>query len=495
MATIAEELRDNFEEFFIQAFARTHPDGELDFAPYLEYVCDVYQHIKAGDRILFNQPPRSLKSWTAKFFAAWFLGRKPSKTIMFASNIQDLAELNLRDVKSIIQSRWFKQVFPETRIAKGSSANRFTTTRQGGLIAVSLQGSLAGFGADLLIIDDANKISDASRPDRLQKVNEKYDGELYSRLNNKRKGIVIGLQHRLGDNDLSGHLLAQGFRQIALPLIAPQRKTFKFEDGRTWVRESNDILTDTYLPRDIALAKEAQTPDFFWFYQQGKGRRDLKTVPLSAFKFARYRIEDGPFVLSLDTAQSDGPANSFNVIQAWQQIGNGFHLYDQFRSQCGFKEVQAATKNMINKYRPFAVLIENTANGSALSSVLRAQFPRLNIVAITPRKSKQERLGRHLAKICRNLLTLQQNVNAAVDFMLEFARFGEAGLSTDMVDATTQMLDFAETNPVWLRSTEPITGIAGVYASTGQPIRPIISSNNTGVRGIAVARGKSFFRR
>jgi phage terminase large subunit-like protein len=494
MKHIAEDLRENFEEFFVQAFSHTHPDSELKFERYLEYVCDVYQHIEPGDRILFNQPPRSLKSWTAKYYAAWFLGRNPSKTIMFASNIQDLAELNLRDVKNVIRSPWYKNVFPRTRIEKGSSKNRFETTRQGGLVAVSLQGSLAGFGADLLIIDDANKISDASRPDRLQKVNEKYDSELYSRLNNKKTGIVIGLQHRLNDNDLSGHLLEQGFRQIAFPLIAPRTKKYKFANGRLWVREVGDLLTDTYSPRDLSSAKEARNPDYFWFFQQGKGSRDLKTVPTSAFEHLLTRREDGPIVLSLDTAQSDGPANSFNVIQAWQKRESRFHLFDQFRAQCGFADLQAATKIMIKKYQPFAILIENTANGSALCSVLKDQFPRSNIIAITPRKSKGERLNRHRENIRRGILTLQRNVYAAVDFVLEFSCFGEANLTTDMVDAATQMLDFAELSPVWLCSTEPVTGIAGVFASTGQSIRPV-SSTDSRLPGIAIARGIPFFRR
>jgi phage terminase large subunit-like protein len=488
---IEHDLRENFEEFFVQAFTYMHPGTELRFDPYLRYVCDVYQHIGERDRILFNQPPRSLKSWSAKIYVAWYLGRSPSKCVMLASNIQDLAEVNLGHIKEILKSNWYKKVFPRTKIAKGSSKNRFATTLHGEVMAVSMQGSIAGFGADLLIIDDGNKIADAMRPDQLQAGNDKYDGELYSRLNNKKTAIVIGLQHRLNENDLSGHLIKQGYTVYAFPLIAPFNKKYRFKNGEIWYRKKGDVLTDSYTSKDIRLAKDSTTPDYFWFFQQGKGRNQKKKVRIDDFKVFKSRKEDGPFLVSIDAAQSDGPEHSFNVIQVWQKLPGSYHLFRQFRAQCGYAAFQSAAKSLIQEFRPCAVLIEIAANGGALYSVLKERLPGFNIIGIAPRGTKEERLDRHREKIRRGALSLQSTENWVADYLGEFSEFPRRG--TDIVDATTQMLDHAEKNPIWHSPPAREAAMGGVR-SDGRPI-PLVCSTQSGPPGIAIARGFPFFRR
>lgn len=187
MSKIHQDLRENFEEFFVQAFAYMLPDTKLEFEPYLKLLCHRFQNIGDHGRYVFNLPPRSLKSWTTKFFVAWYLGHYPSRNVMIVCNKQQLAEKYVDEVREIMNSEWYKAVFPNTKIRTDrSSADRFLTTRRGGVLAASVRGSVAGFGADLLILDDPNKIADAQRPASLEEVNAKYDDELYSRLNNKK---------------------------------------------------------------------------------------------------------------------------------------------------------------------------------------------------------------------------------------------------------------------------------------------------------------------
>jgi hypothetical protein len=105
---IEEDLQHNFEEFFVQAFHYTHPGTELDFDSYLQYVCHRYQTLRSRERIIFNQPPRSLKSWTAKYYAAWYLGRFPNKHIMIMANTQRLADDIVYEIRSILRARWLR---------------------------------------------------------------------------------------------------------------------------------------------------------------------------------------------------------------------------------------------------------------------------------------------------------------------------------------------------------------------------------------------------
>ena len=85
----------------------------------------------------------------------------------------------------------------------------FETTVQGFRIATSVGGVLTGRGADLIIIDDPLKPEEALSQAQRQAANEWYDHTLYSRLNDKLSGAIVVVMHRLHEDDLAGHVMAQ----------------------------------------------------------------------------------------------------------------------------------------------------------------------------------------------------------------------------------------------------------------------------------------------
>jgi predicted phage terminase large subunit-like protein len=476
-----ELLSESFEDFVVQAFAYTHPDTELNFAPYLRYLCFCYQRLKKGDRIVFNQPARTLKSWIAKFYAAWYLGHHPGAKVMIISNIQRLADRHLYDVRKLLRAKFYLRTFPRTRIAADrAGVSELETTKGGGLFAGSVKGAVAGFGADLLLVDDPNKIGDASQPERLQHVNQTFDGEIYSRLNNKLKGIVVVVQHRLNDNDLSGHLIRQEYKQVTLPLIATRNKVFRLAGGEKWLRRKGEILANTYSTKDVERAKLAM-PDYFWFCQQGSGQNIGIPLRFLDFGWVSNPVAVGPPVISIDSSQRGGPSNSFNVIQVWQKTQTGHHLFSQFREQCTFAVLESATIALVKKWRPAAVLIENTAHGGVLLIRMKTKFKKYSFVAIEPQQSKAKRLDRHRAAIRKGMLSVERE-DWGLGYIKELVSF-PAGDDDDQVDATTQYLDFMATNPSLKQPPTP-----GLMGSSRQ-------STTYRSPNIAIARGSSIFRK
>ncbi len=65
------------------------------------------------------------------------------------------------------------------------------TTRGGFRLATSVGGVLTGRGADVILIDDPLKPSDAMSESRRVAANEWYDNTLYSRLNDKARGAIV----------------------------------------------------------------------------------------------------------------------------------------------------------------------------------------------------------------------------------------------------------------------------------------------------------------
>ena len=496
MEEIRTLLRDNFEDFFVEAFARTHPDTDLDFEPYLQHVLFVYQNLKKGARVVINQPPRSLKTWTAKFYVAWCIGRRPSLEVMAIANTQRLAEEFTYDVRRILLSKWYRKIFPKTRILTNkSSVSHFKTSRYGCVFAGSMGSSVAGFGADLLVIDDGNKISDSGKFKRLQEDNESFDSEIYSRLNNRRKAKVINIQHRIDENDLSGHLLAEGYKSVALPLIAPRTKKYKIRDDRYWTRTAGDILIPSqYSKKEIERAKRTEKPPFFWFYQQGQGKNKL-----APFKFAHFKLTNevqfiGPAVVSIDTAARKTSTSSFNVVQVWRQTTNGYHLLDQFRAQCSYIDLEDAARRLIRRYRPAAVLIENTANGGPLLSRLTKRLPKLQMHAIEPKESKTVRLDRHRKTICSGKISVQPDSEFAAAFIEEFVDHPNG--PTDQIDGATQYLDFMSSKPI-LTVREPgalaqAVGANGMRLINDHPLTNHRSSNLGAGQGGRAFAGTAF---
>src|SRR5437764_5980994 len=97
----------------------------------------------------------------------------------------------------------------------------FDTTAQGCRLATSVGGVLTGRGADIVIIDDPLKPEEALSQAHRQIANEWCDHTLYSRLNDKLAGAIVLIMHRLHEDDLVGHVLAQeDWEVVRFPAVA-----------------------------------------------------------------------------------------------------------------------------------------------------------------------------------------------------------------------------------------------------------------------------------
>lgn len=127
-------------------------------------LADMLMALERGDkdRICVNIPPRHGKSQlVSTMFPAWFLGRNPTKKIMMVSHTTDLAVDFGRKVRNIIATDEYSAVFPLVRLAQDSkSAGRWNTNYGGEYYAAGVGSSIAGRGADLLLIDDPHSEQD-----------------------------------------------------------------------------------------------------------------------------------------------------------------------------------------------------------------------------------------------------------------------------------------------------------------------------------------------
>ena len=250
--------RTQFMLFLMKAFETLHPgEPPLALPWYLKAMCHALAEVQAGKkkRLVITVPPRHLKSITASVaFVAWLLGRDPSLKIMVASYSHDLARLHSKLTRTIMESSWYQSDFPRTRISqRGNRALELETTAGGVRKAVSVGGSITGFGADLIIVDDCMKADDARSQAVRDEVRGWFDNTLSTRLNDKANGVIVSIQQRLHEDDLPSYMLEKGYEHLNLPAVAETVPGFEMAP---WV----GLLVPTKTPQPIVdrLSKELQ---------------------------------------------------------------------------------------------------------------------------------------------------------------------------------------------------------------------------------------------
>ena len=106
---------------------------QYDTAPHHRLIAQRLQQVESGEisRLMIFMPPRHGKSELAsRRFPAWYLGRHPERQIITASYNADLASDFGRDVRNIVGSAEFGNVFDSITLAQDSqAANRWHTNK------------------------------------------------------------------------------------------------------------------------------------------------------------------------------------------------------------------------------------------------------------------------------------------------------------------------------------------------------------------------------
>jgi|SRR5262245_30012962 len=484
-------IQTEFLAFAMKAFAYLNKGRSLGQDKYLKLLAERLARVAAGEtkRLVVSLPPRHFKTFMGSIcLPAWILAHNPSAKIVLLTYGQDLADKNAYAIRQILRSEWFQQAF-QTRIKKDrAKLVDFITTDGGGVRSLSIEGGVTGLGADYIIIDDPIEIKDCDNTKRLKRVNELFDNEIQTRLDNPKKGCIVIIAHRISENDLPGHLLQKnGWKQLKLPLIATYRRKYDLGDGRVWIRKKGELLRrDAFTKRDIQRLRDSKQPGFETLQQQNPGGSDrlrIKAEYFSTFPSAELQLRELPVVLSVDPGQKDGPKNSFTVIQAWCPKDGVHLLLDQWREQATCRESRKAVRQFIRKYRPSVVLMEATANGPSLHSDIKPQNG-MELVEITPVGDKVERLREHRHTIRRGLVQLPQGAPWYDEFISEATQF-PYGPFDDQMDALSQYLNWIADHP----NPPKRLPMATIHrASQGGLCATPAAGTGTQPKGIAVAR-------
>jgi len=234
--------------FFSRYFFKKRFNRKFVIGKHHEIISDVLDKVISGElkKVIINIAPRYGKTELAvKNFIARGLAVNPSARFIHLSYSDDLALDNSDEVRELIKSSEYQEMFPNVTIKpKSDSKKKWYTSEDGGVYATSAAGQVTGFGAGqvdnegedidtwlvgkdgqlfggALIIDDPIKPEDADSDNIRERVNQRFDSTIRNRVNSRNTPIIIVMQ-RLHEKDLCGYLIDQEpgeWHVVSLPCL------------------------------------------------------------------------------------------------------------------------------------------------------------------------------------------------------------------------------------------------------------------------------------
>jgi predicted phage terminase large subunit-like protein len=207
--------------------------------------------------IVINVPPGSSKSTICTvMLPVWCWLIDESLRTLTASYSGSLSMNHSVLSRDIIKSPLFKKLFPEIQIRKDfDNKTHYKNTKGGERYATSVTGSVTGFHAHLLIVDDPLNPKEAVSQTERKRANDFMDNTLSTRKVDKSVTPTILVMQRLHEDDCTGHWIKQqkigkALKHICLPAeisneVRPEiYKQYYTEGLLDIVRMSKPVLED-----------------------------------------------------------------------------------------------------------------------------------------------------------------------------------------------------------------------------------------------------------
>ena len=402
-------------------------------APHHEKIAYHLEQVIKGEtkRLMLLLPPRHGKSELAsKRFPALALGWRPELQFISASATAGLAEDFGRDVRNIITSEAYKQIFPKTLLAEDSQAKGKWNTSEGGIYyAVGVGGAVIGRGADIFLIDDPYaSMADAQSETTRKNVYEWYTGTVYNRL--QPGGAIVLINHRMHEDDLTGALLEQQaaggdkWDVVEMPAISP--------DGEALWPQSYPITVLEQIRRNTlprywsALYQQNPTPDegeYFkreWFRWYTDKPKHLRTYGASDY-----------------AVTADGGDYTVHVVIGVDPDDN-LYVLDVWRARAESHKWVEAFIDLLSLHKPLNWAEEQGQIIKSLGPFIDKRMRERKVYArreqMTSVADKPTRSRAFQARAAMGKVYLPQNAPWVADLLSELTAF-PAGKHDDQVDA------------------------------------------------------------
>ena len=366
--TLNHLLQINFSSFYHKAFQSLHKNRQFEVNWHIDAISEFLMAMRMGQfrRGNINLSPRFGKTLQCSVaFPMWWLGDEPWMKIICASYSAELSQEIHQKCRTIANQAWFKDAFPRFNISNSqedeneaitkSTQKQFITTDGGCRIATSTHGSITGKGGDLIIGDDLMNPDEANSTTKRESCIEWCKDTLFSRFDDKKKGMFINVQQRLHEFDFTGTFVDDTWENLVLPVRFDERKIYTFNNFKKEVKEGEWLDEKRYsqieMDEDI---KNMGSKNYNAQYLQQTIPADGEIFKKEYFKYFTYAPKFDYRAIYADTAQKEGRTNDYSVFMCLgvRYIENRKFVYllDVMRKKLTSPKLLVAAKEFWNKH-------------------------------------------------------------------------------------------------------------------------------------------------
>ena len=433
-------------------------------------LADMLMAIEQGDkdRICVNIPPRHGKSnLVSIMYPAWFLGRNPNKKVMMVSHTTDLAVDFGRKVRNLIATDEYKTIFPTVSLAIDSkSAGRWNTNTGGEYYACGIGSSIAGRGADLLLVDDPHSEQDVINGN-FEVFAKAYDWFTFgARTRLMPGGRVAIIQTRWHMDDLTGRVTkdmmqnerADQYEVVEFPAI------LDIDDEETGEMIQKPLWPE-FFDLEALLRTKASMPTFQWNaqYQQEPTAEEAALVKREWWQM--WEQGNPPsceyIIMSLDAAAESHNRADYTALTTWgvflneQTEAYNIVLLNSIKKRLEFPELKDMAMEEYAEWEPDAFIVEKKSSGTALYQEMRRMG--LPVSEYTPHRGSGDKLARlnSVSDIVASGLVWVPPTRWAEEVIEEIAGFPFMS-HDDLVDSTVMaLMRFRQGGFIRLPTDEP----------------------------------------
>lgn len=454
----AERCRRSFS-YFLEEFWDIIVKEEYKPNWHINYLCSELQIIaervfkwqpKEYDLVV-NIPPGTTKSLTCTvMFPVWVWIRMASAKTISGSYGSDLSREHAELSRDLIRSDKFKKYFPEIMLRADKDAkSNYKNTEGGARLSTSVGSTITGFHGHFIIVDDPinPEKANSTTGKELETVNNWMDKTLSSRKVDKEVVPTILIMQRLNENDPSGNMLSKRAKGKAIKHIClPGTNEYSIHPPELAENYTDGLLDPIRLSRPVLAEMRLDLGAYGYTGQVGQSPKPLEGGIITLSDFGRYKVPPAretirKLSLSFDTAYKPEQLNDPTACGVWAETSRGVFLLEVIKKKMAYPELKRKAKNLILKWKPNEVLIEDKASGISLIQEFKAD-PEIHsaIIAISPGNfSKLVRMENESAFIESGLVWLPESAPWLEDFENEIVVFPN-GKNDDQVDQMSQYL-------------------------------------------------------
>lgn len=428
-----------------------------------EHVCAqlerITEEVIAGHvaRYLIEMPPQHGKTTMVQVWMLWHAARVRSHVAFatYSAEKADGVSMETRAMRELAREIWPNLEQPRS---KKDTISEWAT-QESSFRFVGVGGSLTGFPASLLVVDDPFKDQQEAWSPTIRRNRIAWFGAVASTRLAKAHAVVV-IQTRWHEADLIGHLKEQHkqglgwpWEVISYPALAVEEDDFGRAPGdalcpelrdEAWLANQRQVIGELLFASLYQQAPSIEggsifrRPDFAHRYEHDPQRPPVR--------YART-------ILSVDANLEGKTGNDRTAITAWgEQVEHLDALDLVVNEPLDFPDLVRVTLDGVTKWQPDALLIENKANGPALIAMLKKQLAdhcrRASIkvpavVSFEPgarsKTARAQAASMHWrAGVCR----LPESAPWLDVFITQHLTFGGGALHDDIVDSASQAVLF-----------------------------------------------------